>query len=140
MSNLLMERISAGVKTGYFYSYLCIQYSTAHSRHKKTYSLKGQCHEIFASGFFHESIFPQTQSIPLGPFKIFSKIHGDICKSRCTTGISDTGGKFATGINNTWRQILPQVSLVLLIPVANLPQVSMTPVANNGNNIRLLRP
>jgi hypothetical protein len=100
----------------------------------------GQCHEIFCFWFFHESIFPQTQSIPLGPFQVFSKIHEDICKSRCTTGISDTGSKFATGINDTWRQILPPVLLVLLIPVANLPQVSMTTVANNGNNIRLLRP
>jgi hypothetical protein len=27
---------------------------------------------------------------------MFSKISGDICKSRCTTGINDTGGKFAT--------------------------------------------
>jgi hypothetical protein len=26
---------------------------------------------------------------------MFSKIRGDICKSRCTTGINDTGGKFA---------------------------------------------
>jgi hypothetical protein len=25
-------------------------------------------------------------------------------------------------------------------PAANLPLVSMTPMANNGNNIRLLRP
>jgi hypothetical protein len=38
-----------------------------------------------------------------------------------------------------WRQILPPVLLVLLIPVANLPPVSMILVANNGNNIRLLR-
>ncbi len=46
---------------------------------------------------------------------------------------------------------MPPFSLVLLIPVANLPPVStipavnlplvsMTPVANKGNNIRLLRP
>jgi hypothetical protein len=35
------------------------------------------------------------QSILLGPFQIFSKICGDIRKSRCTTGINDTGGKFA---------------------------------------------
>jgi hypothetical protein len=28
---------------------------------------------------------------------MFSKIRGDICKSRCTTGINDTSGKFATG-------------------------------------------
>ncbi len=63
-------------------------------------SLKGQCHEIFAFGFFHESVSPQPQSIPLGPFQIFSKIRGDIRKSRCTTGI-DTGGKFTHGVNDT---------------------------------------
>ncbi len=39
--------------------------------------------------------------------------------------VVDTGGKFAAGINDT---------------VGNLPPVSTTPVANNGNNIRLLRP
>jgi hypothetical protein len=47
---------------------------------------------FFASGFFHESVSPQPQSIPLGPFQMFSKI----CKSRCTTGINNTGGKIAT--------------------------------------------
>jgi hypothetical protein len=47
--------------------------------------------------FFHESVSPQPQSIQLRPFQIFSKIRGDIRESRCTTGISDTGGKFATG-------------------------------------------
>jgi hypothetical protein len=46
-------------------------------------------------------------------------------------GVNDTGGKLATGINNTSgkfatdryqqhrRQILPPVSVVLLLPVAN---------------------
>jgi hypothetical protein len=43
------------------------------------------------------------------------KIHGDIRKSRCTTGVNDTGGK------------LPPVSMT---PAANLPPVSMTPAAN----------
>ncbi len=33
-----------------------------------------------------------------------------------------------------WPQIFPLVSLVLLIPVANLPPVSTIPAANNGNN------
>jgi hypothetical protein len=33
--------------------------------------------------------FPPT----LGPFRIFSKIRGDIRSSRCTTGAIDTGGK-----------------------------------------------
>ncbi len=51
---------------------------------------------FFASGFFHESVSPQPHSIPLGPFRICSNIRGDIRKSRCTTGINDTGGKFAT--------------------------------------------
>jgi hypothetical protein len=45
--------------------------------------LKGQSHEIFCIRFFTN--------------QIFSKIRGDICKSRCTTGINDTGGKFASG-------------------------------------------
>ncbi len=30
--------------------------------------------------------------------QIFWKILGDIRKSRCTTGINDTGGKFATSV------------------------------------------
>jgi hypothetical protein len=43
------------------------------------------------------------------------------------TGVNDIGGKFAAGVNDTG---------------GNLPPVSttMTPVANNWNNIRLLRP
>ena len=57
-------------------------------------NLKGQCHEIFCFWFFYESVSPQPRSIPLGPFQIFSKICGDIRKSRCTTGINDTDGKF----------------------------------------------
>ncbi len=40
---------------------------------------QGQCHEIFASGFFHESSLPKPLKITLGSFHIFSKI----CKSRC---------------------------------------------------------
>jgi hypothetical protein len=43
------------------------------------------------SGFFHESVSPQPLSIPLGPFRIFSKIPRDIRSSRFATG--DTGGK-----------------------------------------------
>jgi hypothetical protein len=36
-------------------------------------SLKGQCHEILTSGFFHESVSPKPLSIPVGPFQIFRK-------------------------------------------------------------------
>jgi hypothetical protein len=45
------------------------------------------------SGFFRESVSPKPLSIPLGSFRIFSKIRGDIRSSRFATGVSDTGGK-----------------------------------------------
>jgi hypothetical protein len=54
------------------------------------------------------------------------KIRGDIRKSRCTTGVNDTGGKFATGVNDNGGK-LPPVSTT---PSANLPPVSTTPAAN----------
>ncbi len=37
---------------------------------------------------------------------------GDIRKSRCTTGINDTGGKFATGVNNTAGKISAGANLL----------------------------
>jgi hypothetical protein len=46
-------------------------------------------------------------------------------------GINDTGGKFATGINDTGGKFAAG---------SKLPPVSTTPVANNGNNIRLQTP
>jgi hypothetical protein len=92
------------------------------NKNKKTWAkytpltlLKGQCHEIFASGFFHESPSPKLLIITLGSFRIFSKIRGDIRKSRFTTGVNDTSGK-----------LLP----VSTTPAANLPPVSTTPAAN----------
>ncbi len=109
-----------------------------------------------ASGFFHESVSPQPQSIPFRQFRIFSKIR----ESRCTTdttlvanlptesatpvanfstifaSVVNTGGKFATGVNDAGGN-LPPVSAT---PAANLPPVLLTPVANNGNNIRLQTP
>ncbi len=36
--------------------------------------LKGQCHEIFASGFFLEPVSPKPLIIPLGPFRKFAEI------------------------------------------------------------------
>ncbi len=50
--------------------------------------------------------------------------------------VVDTGGKFAAGVNDAGGK-LPLVSTT---PAANLPPVSLTPVANNGNNIRLQTP
>jgi hypothetical protein len=59
-------------------------------------SLKGQCQEIIFSGFFHLSSFPKPLKITSGSgsFGFFSKLRGDIRKSRCTPG-----GKFAAGVN-----------------------------------------
>jgi hypothetical protein len=62
-------------------------------RKKQKTTLKGQCHEILTSGFFQEPVSPKPLSIPFGPFRIFLKIRGDICSSRCTTSVLDTGGK-----------------------------------------------
>ena len=62
---------------------------------------------FFASGFFHQSVSPQPQSIPLGPFRIFSKIRGDIRSSRLTTGVVDTGGK--------WEKSLIRKILIILL-------------------------
>jgi hypothetical protein len=86
--------------------------------------LKGQCHEIFCFWFFfHESVSPQPQSIPLGPFQKFTEIFA--CQGapsvstapaanfatsfasvvdtggKFATGVNDIGGKFATGVNDT---------------------------------------
>ncbi len=101
---------------------------------------------FFASSFFHRSPFPKPLIITLGSFQIFSKICGDILKSRRTTGVNDTGGKFATSGNlqpvvTTLAANLPPVSttpaanfatssLELLTPVANLPPLSTIPAAN----------
>jgi hypothetical protein len=56
-------------------------------------------------------------------------------RSKFATGINDTGGKFAPGVNDTGGKFSAGVNNT----GGNLPPVSTTPVANNGNNIRLLR-
>jgi hypothetical protein len=85
--------------------------------------LKGTVSRDFFFWFFlHGSVYPQPQSIPLGPFRIFSKIRGDVFASQgappvltlppvSTTpaanfapsfpSVVDTGGKFATGVVDT---------------------------------------
>jgi hypothetical protein len=56
-------------------------------------SLKRTVSRDFDFCFFHESVSPKLLSIPLGPFRIFSKIRGDIRSSRFATGVVDPGGK-----------------------------------------------
>jgi hypothetical protein len=84
--------------------------------------------------FFHESSSPRPLKRTFGSLCSFTKIHRDIRKSRYTTGFNDKGGKFAP-VFNYKVAYLPPVSMTLTV---NLPLVSTTPVANNGNNIRLL--
>jgi hypothetical protein len=74
------------------------------------FRLKGQCHEIFCFRFFSSITFPQGPENNIRSFRIFSKIRGDIRKSRCKSRC-----KFATGVNDTGGK---------------LPPVSTTPAAN----------
>ncbi len=50
--------------------------------------------------FFHKSVSPKPLNVPFGTFRIFSKIRRDIRSSRLTSGINDTGGKFATSFTS----------------------------------------
>ncbi len=118
--------------------------------------------EDFYFRLIHElsSLTPLKTS--LGSFQIFSKIHRDICKSRCTTSIIDTGGKFATVIKNTSVNFAPicgkfargvkisaanyrpvsltqwQNSTISTTPAVSLLPGEMTQVAIYRNNMRLL--
>ncbi len=122
-------------------------------------SLKGQCHEIFCFWFFWWISFPpapeyciRTVSNIFEKSRRYSqvKVHHQYQRDRRQN---------CCRYQRHRRQIFPPISLVLLIPVANLPPVSMipaanlppvsttpaanlppvsmTPVANNGYNIRL---
>ncbi len=53
-----------------------------------TFNLKGQCQKIF-----NLSTWISFSQAPLGPFRIFLNICGDIHSSRCTSGVVDTAGK-----------------------------------------------
>ncbi len=79
--------------------------------------LEGQCHEIFCIFWFSSCVsFPPT---PVRRY-LQVKMHHQYQQHR---------RQICHRYQRHWRQILPPVSLVLLIPVAN-----------NGNNIRLLGP
>ncbi len=93
------------VKILYLSNVLC---TTKYERNSYRQSLrKGTVvTRFFASGSFHKSVSPQPQSIPLRPFRIFSKIRGDIRSSRFATGVNDTGGK--------WKKISVRKILIIL--------------------------
>jgi hypothetical protein len=113
----------------------------------------GQCHEIFCFRFFHESPSPKPLKIALGSFQIFSKQFAEIFASqgappvsttlvailplvdtsRKIASIVDKGGKFATSIIDNGGKFCHGK----FAAGVKLPPVSTTPMANNGNNIRL---
>ncbi len=87
--------------------------------------------------FFHESSFSEPLKIRLGSFQIFPKIQlGDIRKSRYTTDINDTDGKFADGVNYIGNKFAAgadssgYLPLVSMRPLVNLPPVQATLVVN----------
>ncbi len=73
--------------------------------------LKGQCHKIFNFRLFYELSSPKPVKITFGSFQIYLRIHRDIPKSRCTTGINGTGSKFANCIKRYWQHIFSRCQL-----------------------------
>jgi len=101
---------------------------------------------FFALHFFHWLIFPQASDNNNGVISNFLKIREDIRKSRCTTGINDTGGKFAAGVS--YRYTGSKVTIGFSDTGDKFCHRyhwwgvvhTAIPVVNNGNKIRLLTP
>jgi hypothetical protein len=74
-------------------------------------NVKGHCQEIFDFWFFHESVSPKPLSIPLGPFLIFSKIRGDICNSKCTSGVVEKIRNDPNVISGAWEKVIHEKNL-----------------------------
>ncbi len=120
-------------------------------------SLKGQCHEIFCFSFFSWISFPPAPEYPIRTVSNFFENSRRYSQVKVHHRYQRHRWQICHRCQRYRRQILPPVLLVLLIcrryqrhrqqfatgindTAANLPPVSMTPVANFGNNIRLLRP
>jgi hypothetical protein len=85
----------------------------------KNVYLRDSVARFSTSGFFQESVSPKPLSIPLGSFRIFSKIRVDIHSSRFATGVNNTGGKCK-------KSLIIKVLIIVWTTVANLPPVSTT--------------
>jgi hypothetical protein len=77
--------------------------------------LKGQCNKIFCFRFFSYIIFPQAPKNNNRVISIFFENLQRYLQVKGTTGINDTGGKFAASVNYTCD----------MTPAANLPLVSL---------------
>ncbi len=92
-------------------------------------------YEIFGFIFFYESVSPEPLSIPLGPFRFFTKIRGDIGKFMFITGVKDTRDPLFTSVNYTVNSPLSttpaiKLSLFSTTPAIHLSPLSLTPVIN----------
>ncbi len=85
--------------------------------HYSTYSIKGSLTRDFRRQVFFMTQFPPgLLRIPLRPFKIFTRIRGDIRNFVFIAGINDTGNKLLTGVNNTLPvSLLPAINYCVLI-------------------------
>ncbi len=92
--------------------------------------LKGQCHEIFCFWFFSWISFPKSPEYTIRAVSNFSENSRRYSQLKVDHRYQRHRWKICHRYQRHRRQILPPVSLVLLIPVANLPPVSTTPVAN----------
>ena len=78
---------------------------------------------------------PSPRVLHLDRFNFFQKL-AEIRKSRCTTGINDTGGKFATGVNDTGGKIAAGINdtggkFATATPAANF-STNFTSVVDTG--------
>jgi hypothetical protein len=96
--------------------------------------LKGQCHEIIDSGFFHESVSPKPLSKPLGLFRIFSKIRGDIRSSRWwqkkNIWEEESTYRYIFAFKFSSLILFPFFATMSMIPAPILPPVLLTPPAS----------
>jgi hypothetical protein len=104
-NTLIMSRIGWSAK------------SSANPKSAKFAVVKGQCHEIFASGFFHESV-----SLPQAPEYTIGRAVSNFFENSRRYLQLKVDHRYQRHQRHRW-QILPPVPLVLLIPVANLPPV-----------------
>ncbi len=84
-----------------------------------SYTLKGQCHKIFCFWFFFMKQFPPAPRYSISTVSNFFK----------------NSQRYSQVNMHLWyqwhrRQIFPPVSLMLLMPLANWPPLSTTPLAN----------
>ncbi len=90
--------------------------------------LKGQCHNIFCFRFFHESSSPK-------PIENSIRVISNFFKN----SLRYLQVKVHHWYQRHRRQIWPLLPLVPTTPAVNLPPVSVTLVANNWDNVRLLK-